>query len=209
MNKGFVIALATLIGFAAGTFAGSWMQRTLPVPPPPTGLMGEVRDMPLNSTASANPNAPRPSGKPLPEEALRQMKAEIDAFKKKVDPIKVEFRTQLEAVLTPVQVERLKAMTERPPQPASSTKSKDKPDPANDWRYRIYDGLDSTITLVVIPFTLARLTEELGLTPEQRGTVHRLLIQRREKFIALVDSTPPPSFELCKIAPVKAPEAAK
>jgi hypothetical protein len=69
--------------------------------------------------------------------------------------------------------------------------------------------LDSTITLVVIPFTLARLTEELGLTPEQRGTVHRLLIQRREKFIALVDSTPPPSFELCKIAPVKAPEAAK
>jgi hypothetical protein len=100
MNKGFVIALATLIGFAAGTFAGSWMQRTLPVPPPPTGLMGEVRDMPLNSTASANPNAPRPSGKPLPEEALRQMKAEIDAFKKKVDPIKVEFRTQLEAVLT-------------------------------------------------------------------------------------------------------------
>ena len=35
MNKGFVVALATLIGFSAGTFAGSWMQRTQPVPAPP------------------------------------------------------------------------------------------------------------------------------------------------------------------------------
>jgi hypothetical protein len=207
MNKGFVIALATLIGFSAGPFAGSWMQRTQPVPAPPTGLMGEVRDMPLNTSIPSDPSAPRPSGQPLPDEALRQMKAEIDAFKKKVEPIKTEFRTQLEAVLTPIQHERLKAMSERPPQPAAN--AKDKPDPAKDWRYRIYDGMDSTITLVVIPFTLARLTEELGLDPAQRDTVHQLLIERREKFIALVDSTPPPSFNLCKIAPKQKPEEIK
>lgn len=200
MNKGFVIALATLIGFAAGTFAGSWMQRTQPVPPPPTGVLGELRDVPLNS-APENPDAPKPSGQPLPDEALRQMKAEIDAFKAKVEPIKTEFRTQLEALLTPVQRERLKAMTERPPTPAPAPGSKAKPDPAKDRRYRMFDGLDSTITLVVIPFTLARLTEELGLSYAQREAVHQLLIQRREKFLALVDSTPPPSFNLGKLAP--------
>lgn len=199
MNKGFVVALATLIGFSAGTFAGSWMQRTQPVPAPPTGgVLGELRDAPLNS-APENPDAPKPSGQPLPDEALRQMKAEIDAFKKKVDPIKLEFRTQLEALLTPVQKERLKAIIERPAPPP--LKPGEKADPAKDWRYRIYDGLDSTITLVVIPFTLARLNEELGLSYAQREAVHQLLIQRREKFLALVDSTPPPSFNLGKLAP--------
>jgi len=199
MNKGFVVALATLIGFAAGTFAGSWMQRTQPVPPPPTGgVLGELRDAPLNA-APENPDAPKPSGQPLPDEALRQMKAEIDAFKKKVEPIKLEFRTQLDALLTPVQRERLKALSEKPPAPKPD--SKEKPDPAKDWRYRLYDGMDSTITMVVIPFTLARLTEELGLSYAQREAVHQLLIQRREKFLALVDSTPPPSFNLGKLAP--------
>jgi hypothetical protein len=127
------------------------------------------------------------------------MKAEIDAFKLKIAPIKLEFRSELEAILTPVQRERLKAMSERPPVPAGN--SKEKADPARDWHYRIYDGMDSTITLVVIPFTLARLTEELGLSYAQRETVHQLLIQRRSKFLALVDSTPPPSFNLGKLAP--------
>jgi hypothetical protein len=199
MNKGFIIAFATLIGFAAGTFAGSWMQRTQPVPPPPSGgILSELRDAPLNSVPE-NPDAPKPSGQPLPDEALRQMKAEIDAFKKKVEPIKLEFRTQLEALLTPVQRERLKAMTEKPAPP--KLKPGEKPDPAKDWRYRIYDGMDTAITLVVIPFTLARLTEELGLSYAQREAVHQLLIQRREKFLALVDSTPPPSFNLGKLVP--------
>ena len=199
MNKGFVVALATLIGFAAGTFAGSWMQRTQPLPAPPSGgLLSELRDAPLNA-APENPDAPKPSGRPLPDEALRQMKAEIDAFKKKVEPIKTEFRVQLEALLTPVQRERLKAMTEKPPAPKPD--ASEKTDPAKDWRYRIYDGMDSTITLVVIPFTLARLTEELGLSYAQREAVHNLLIQRREKFLALVDNTPPPSFNLSKLAP--------
>ncbi len=199
MKKGFVVALATLIGFAAGTFAGSWMQRTQPVPAPPAGgVLGELRDAPLNS-APENPDAPKPSGKPLPEEALRQMRAEIDAFKKKVEPIRTEFRQQLEALLTPVQLERLKVLSERPAQPAPD--SKEKPDPAQEQRYRFYSGLDSTITLVLIPFALARLNEELGLSYAQREAVHQLLIQRREKFLALVDSTPPPSFNLGKLAP--------
>jgi hypothetical protein len=181
MNKGFIIAFATLIGFAAGTFAGSWMQRTQPVPAPPSGgILSELRDAPLNSVPE-NPDAPKPSGQPLPDEALRQMKAEIDAFKKKVEPIKLEFRT------------------EKPPAP--KLKAGEKPDPAKDWRYRIYDGMDTAITLVVIPFTLARLTEELGLSYAQREAVHQLLIQRREKFLALVDSTPPPSFNLGKLVP--------
>jgi hypothetical protein len=201
MNKGLIVAFSTLIGFAAGTFAGSWMQRTKPVPAPPTSVLGELRDLPLNASAPENPDAPPPSGRPLPDEALRQMVAEIEAFKQKIDPIKTEFRTQLEALLTPVQRERLKAMSERPPPaPGSPTTI----DPARDRNYRMYGGMDSTITLVVIPFTLARLNEELGLTFAQREAVYQLLLQRREKFLALVDSTPPPSFNLDKIAPTDA-----
>src|SRR4051812_21956908 len=91
MNKGFVIALATLIGFATGTFAGSWMQRTQPLPAPPSSVLGEIRDVTIHTSTPATEDAPQPSGQPLSEEALLQLKAEIDAFRKKVEPIKLEF----------------------------------------------------------------------------------------------------------------------
>lgn len=209
MKTGFVIALATVIGFAAGMFASSWMEGHQPLPPPPSGILTEVRDVPLPHSAPTPPFVPAPPvGTPRPE-ALQQIKADIEAFKKKMDPVKTEFREQLEALLTPAQRERLKAMSERPPRPATqSASTKDTP-PATPKapapsRSRSYDGMDSTITLVLIPFTLARFTEELGLDESQQAAVHQLLTRRRAKFLELVDSTPPPSINVGKVVPVPA-----
>ena len=50
--------------------------------------------------------------------------------------------------------------------------------------------------------TLDRMTEELALKPDQRAAVHRLLLERREKFLQLVDTSPPPSLKLGRIAPL-------
>jgi len=217
MKRGFVIALATLIGFAAGMFASSWMKSHQPLPPPPAGILSEIRDVPLVNSAPPSRFVPAPPvGAPRPE-ALQQIKADIEAFKKKMDPLKTEFREQLEALLTPAQRERLKAMSERPAPPAparptaQAASGKDTratpPKAPAPSRSRSYDGMDSTITLVLIPFTLARFTEELGLDESQQAAVHQLLTRRRTQFLELVDSTPPPSINVGKVVPV--PEPAK
>ena len=45
------------------------------------------------------------------------------------------------------------------------------------------------------------LVKDLKLTDAQRPKTHELLRQRREKFLAIVDSTPPPSIMLSRLAP--------
>jgi len=87
MNKGFTIVLGTIVVFAAGLCAGMWIQRSQPVPPPPTTLMGELRDAPV---AGANARPAKPVVNEEPSEALKaqidRLKIEIDAFKKRLEP---------------------------------------------------------------------------------------------------------------------------
>jgi transcription initiation factor TFIIIB Brf1 subunit/transcription initiation factor TFIIB len=45
------------------------------------------------------------------------------------------------------------------------------------------------------------LVKELKLDAEQQTKARELLKQRREKFLAIVDSTPPPSILLSRLAP--------
>ena len=49
---------------------------------------------------------------------------------------------------------------------------------------------------------LERFTNELKLDDTQRDKVRDLLRVRREKFIELVDSAPPPTMMLSRIAPL-------
>jgi hypothetical protein len=44
------------------------------------------------------------------------------------------------------------------------------------------------------------LKGDLGLSAEQQEKVRGLLQQRRDKFLALVDSSPPPSITLSQLA---------
>lgn len=50
--------------------------------------------------------------------------------------------------------------------------------------------------------TLEVMTNNLKLDDAQRDKVKDLLRVRREKFIELVDSVPPPSLMLSRLAPV-------
>lgn len=45
------------------------------------------------------------------------------------------------------------------------------------------------------------LVKDLKLDAEQQIKARELLKQRREKFLAIVDSTPPPSILLSRLAP--------
>lgn len=203
MKKALLTILATACIFSAGVFAGIWIQRTQPVPAPPTGLLGEIREVPLSGTVASakipNENLPQLKAE------IERMKPDIEAFKQKLEPIKNEFRDQLDALLTPDQIEKRKAMSERGVLPSSSVSSDDA---KNTHAHRSRDGLDSVFPIVIVPITLERLTAELELTPDQRTAVQALLMKRRAKFLELVDTSPPPSLKLSRIAPL-VPQIAK
>lgn len=195
MSKILPFILTTLIGFAVGICAGIWIKRTPTIPPPPAAVLDELKDAPIGS------GNPAPAYDARREEAFRQIRAEMDEFKTKCDAIKSSLRAQMEPILTPEQRERMKRWRERPSTPAPPPGKQPSPPPG---RRNFWEGFDSVMTIVMVPFSLERFTESLDLTAEQKTAVHKLLLERREKFMELVDATPPPSFKLLKLAPPEA-----
>ena len=58
------------------------------------------------------------------------------------------------------------------------------------------------LAVVVVPQRLEWLTNDLKLDDEQKEKARGILVQRRDKFLALVDSSPPPSLTLSRLAPL-------
>lgn len=195
MNKALLIIPATAGVFCAGLAAGIWVQRTPPLPAPPTDLMGELLDRAPRDHVSVQAQAPDADHAIAELQAqVESLKAEIDLFRKKFEPIKTEFNQGLNAILTPEQRTRFAAMVERGA--AANLRGPDgKPN-------RAMEPIDSMIPIVIVPSSLDRLTEELKLTEEQRASVRLLLIARRAQFLKLVDDSPPPSLKLGRIAPL-------
>lgn len=203
MNKILPFILTTAIGFAVGILAGIWIKQHPCIPPPPAAVLDELKNAPMGS---GNPAPQTAVNNPNYEQALQQIKEEMDDFRKKVDTIKSSVRSQMDPILTPEQLERVRKWRERPAPPRRPSD----PPPAPGSRGRsarsFYENLDSAMTIIMVPFSLERLDDSLKFSPEQKEAVRKLLIERREKFLELVDETPPPSFKLLKLAP---PEAKK
>jgi len=201
MNKILPHILTTLIGFIVGIAAGVWVTRTPPIPAPPAAVLGEVTGAPLGSGAgSAAPAGATIADTPDNQAALQQIRDEMDDFRKKVDAIKSTLRAELDPILTDEQRALVKSWPERSaPLPATG-----QPLPAEPKARNFYEGFDSTITIIMVPYSLERLDARLHFTPAQKAAVRQLLIERRAKFLDLVDTTPPPSFKLIKLAPPEA-----
>ena len=188
MNKKLPYILTTLIGFIIGICAGLWVTRTPPIPAPPASVLEEVKDAPIGSDASATANIAATPGN---QAALQKIRAEMDDFKTKVAAIKTSLRDQMDPLLTDSQRDFVKRWRERPA-------------PAAPTARNFYEGFDSVITIIMVPYSLERLDANIHFTPEQKAAVRQLLLERRAKFLALVDTTPPPSFYLIKLAPPEA-----
>ena len=195
MNKILPFILTTAIGFAAGTCAGIWTKCTRAIPPPPAAILGELKDAPLGSSDSSTTAASAPDADEQREAFYQQVRAEMEDFRKKCDAIKNSLRAQMEPLLTPEQRERMSRWRERPAPP---------PEPADAAQARrsrgFWEGFDSALVIMMVPFSLERMDESLNFTPEQKAAVHKLLLERRAKFLELVDTTPPPSFKLLRLA---------
>jgi hypothetical protein len=128
----------------------------------------------------------------------------MDSFREHVTEIYAQFDRDIDTVLTPEQRAayetrfRAKRGFGPPPEIAAG----DKPLSDDQIEMLLQRPFRTLAYFIVLPMTLERMTTELKLDDTQRDKVKDLLRVRREKFIELVDSAPPPSLVLSRLAPL-------
>jgi hypothetical protein len=200
-----LIAALTVLVFAAGFGASVWTQSHCPLLSPPVSLLGEVRDrnfdvrLPVdNASTIAQINA-----------EIERIKPDVDAFRHKLDALNHDFHQKIDALLTPAQHKKFEEMhkryEERRAQRANSSLPAVESSPSGGATLKLpffAEPIEGMTSAVVVPLTLDHLTAELQLDDRQKAAARQLLLERREKFLELIDSTPPPSIGLSRLAPI-------
>jgi hypothetical protein len=198
MRERALAALLTAVVFAIGFGAGIWAERHRPFPPPPGGFMEEF--------ARRGPHLPHPQPVNRAQllEQIDAIRPQMEAFRTRVNEIYAEFDRDIDTVLSPDQQalyeERFRS--QRGLMGPGGPSAADKPLSDEKIEQLLQRPFRTLAFFVVIPMTLDRMSTELKLDDAQRGKVKDLLRVRREKFIELVDSSPPLSLMLSRLAPI-------
>jgi Spy/CpxP family protein refolding chaperone len=199
MRDRVLAALLTLAVFATGFFAGLWAERHRPLPPPPGAFMGEFGARPGHT-----PRVGPPVNRAELSEQIDRLRPEMDLFRSRITEIYAQFDRDIDSILTPEQrdayAKRFQAHRGFGPSPDVGTD--DTPLSDEQINQLLQRPFRTLAFFVVIPMTLERMTNDLKLDDAQRDKVKDLLRVRREKFIELVDSAPPPSLMLSRLAPL-------
>ena len=211
MRDRLLATLLTIAVFATGFGAGLWYERHRPVPPPPGAFLAEY-----GGRRPGTRVAPAANRAQLLEQ-IEAIRPQMEAFKARIAEIYGEFDRDMDSVLTQdqkaVYEKKFKATRTFAPPPDVAVGD----EPLSDEQIeRLMQRPFRTLAyFVVVPMTLDRMTTELKLDDGQREKVRDFLRVRREKFIELVDSSPPLSLVLSRLAPLaqrlgqpgKAPDA--
>ena len=201
MKKGLFIAIVTAFAFGAGFLACGWMERHRPLPPPPgrfgweffhphpMGRMGEFhRDHPINRAEL--------------RAQIAELEPQLEQFRAKMAAIDVEFDRQMDAVLSADQRKQRSDHLKQVRDDRTAEEKSRRPVSDDQITFMLRDQPAQTIMWdVVIPFRLDMLTRNYKLDDAQRDKVRVLLKARREKILELIDSSPPPSVTLVRLAP--------
>ncbi len=188
-----IVAVITLVGFIGGVAAGIWYEGHRPLPPPPVPFMSEFgRPLPPPS------HRPPVNRKELVAR-IEALRPQLEAFRRRMDEIGSQFDRDFDLLLNPEQKAKHAAELRR--RRASRGTPDTRPLSDDEITRIMRDQAEWTVLGdVVIPFRLDRLTREFKLDDGQREKVRRLLLTRRTQFLELVDSSPPPSVGLSRLA---------
>jgi hypothetical protein len=198
MKDRILASLLTLLVFASGFWAGIWVDKRRPVPPPPGPIMGEL-GLGLRSGHSREPYDRRT----LAAE-IERIKPQIDEFRSRLDAIYADFDRGIDPILTPDQRKLYGNIIKRRADDRIGVNPSQKDRVLSDGQVLKLGNrpIRSLPFLVIVPMALDALTGSLGLDEVQRGKVGELLRIRRERFLTLVDGMPPPSLALSRLAPL-------
>lgn len=207
MKQRLLIAGWTIVILGAGYLAGVWTERhSCKVPPPPQQLLGELSDKNAAAAAAVKPNtpAPAPNAARLASE-IAKLGPQIDAFRQRMEQIDREMDQEIIQILRPEQMKHFQSLIDKGAANRareSAEAAKATPLTAQEIAEIQQRPLYKMLGIVVVPLRLEWNTRDLKLDETQREQLRQILLHRREKFLALVDSSPPPSLTLSRIAPM-------
>ena len=206
MTQRLVIALLVMIAFGAGFGARMWTEGVHVLPSPPAPGIEFVRQSAPAVAGAKSESRGVVSGSPDRAKLIadiEKVRPQIAAYHKRLDEIAAEFDRDFLSILVPEQrlifeARQKQSAVWRATREAEVTGTDLLTDPQIEQLRR--QPLWNALYSVAISWRFDRLVSDYKLDENQRVRVRRLLEARREKFIALVDSSPPPSISLSSLA---------
>lgn len=197
MTQRVFIALLTAAVFAAGYLVRAWTERGRAVPPPPAALSNEF-PAPTSSDRSKSVDFDREK---LVAE-IEKLRPQIEVYRAQVEEIYAEFDREFSALLNEQQREKFLAHQKRFADYIARRRAEREPLSDEDIMRARERPLTELYGMVTVTPRLERLTKEYTLDASQQTATRGLLTLRRNKFLALLDSTAHPSIRLSRLAPM-------
>jgi hypothetical protein len=196
MKWRLLIVALTILVFAAGFGASIWTERYCPLLMPPVPLLREIGDQGMNARFQLDD----PAAVARINAEIERIKPALAAFRAQLDAINQDFHQRVDALLTPEQRVKFEKMhkryEERRKQRTNAALPTVETSPAGRATIKLpflSEPIEGMTSFIVVPLPLDHLTAELQLDDRQKAAVRRLLLERREKFLQLIDSTPRPA----------------
>lgn len=211
MIQRLLIAALTVLVFGAGYLVRTWTDDDLPVPAPPLPLGSEFSRGPAAVVPFAKGAAkaqPREFEQPVNRAALitdiEKARPQIEVYRRRLDELDAEFDRALASLLNAEQLEKFAARQKRLAERRVTREAHEAADPSplsDEQILRLQQmPLFNVLWSITISARLERLNRDLKLDAPQQARAHELLLARRDKFLALVDSSPPPTVTLSLLA---------
>jgi hypothetical protein len=198
MKQSVLVALLTLLGFAAGFGARVWTERALAMPPPPR-VGGEF-------TAKDASDVKKPVDRAELVTEIEKLRPQIAAYSTRITELDAEFDGSFVALLNPGQREQRVANQKKRAEKAA----KDETRPSADLTALSDDQIDrlrqrplyNVLRMISVKPKVEMLVNEYKLDAVQEARLHDALVARRDKFLDLLDSTTAPTVRLSALAPM-------
>ena len=206
MTQRVFVAVLTVGVFTSGYFARVWTEPRQHVPPAPPGLAGEYAGAPRKSTDKRS-QGQLDRAKLVAE--IQKLRPQIESYTAQAEEINAEFDREFVQLLTPGQREKFAAHRKKSAERDAKRLAERTPMSDEDiWRAK-ERPLGWVYWQVTVTPMLESYTKDYALDDAQQASLRSLLALRRNKFLALLDSTPHPNIRLSRLAPlierVKAP----
>jgi hypothetical protein len=203
MKQRILIALLTVVVLGAGFGAGRWAERTACKVPPPPQLLGELSTG-KPATNHTGPATPTPDVAKIAAQ-LQQLGPEVERFRLRMLELDRELDRDIDEILRPDQREVFhKIVKKYADLRAQEDAEWDLTTPLTSEEVVSLQQkpLYKMLAIVVVPMRLEWNVKDLNLDETQKEQLREILVKRRNKFIELVDSSPPPSLMLSRLAPM-------